>query len=131
MNDCCPIDDAADLISVLGVDGCYGRHYSFLKAIAALWNVLIDPEIKATFKIDLDQVFPQTELIEQTGASAFEHFQTPLWGATGRDAEGQPIELGMIAGALVNQQDIQRGVFTPDVTFPDVRLKPDEYIFFQ
>jgi len=93
---------------VFGVDGEYGRHYSFLKAIAAFWNVLIDPEIKATFKIDLDQVFPQSELIEQTGASAFEHFQTPLWGATGRDAEGQPIELGMIAGSLVNQQDIQK-----------------------
>jgi hypothetical protein len=126
----CPIDNADDLMSVLGVDGRYGRHYSFLKAIAALWNVLIDPEIKATFKIDLDQVFPQTELIEQTGASAFEHFQTPLWGATGLDDEGQPIELGMIAGALVNQQDIQRGVFTPDVTFPNVRLKPDEYVFY-
>ena len=126
----CPIDNADDLISVFGVDGRYGRHYSFLKAIAALWNVLIDPEIKATFKIDLDQVFPQTELIEQTGASAFEHFQTPLWGATGLDAEGQPIELGMIAGALVNQQDIQRGVFTPDVTFPNVRLRPDEYVFY-
>ena len=126
----CPIDNAEDLLSVFGVDGRYGRHYSFLKAIAALWNVLIDPEIKATFKIDLDQVFPQTELIEQTGASAFEHFQTPLWGATCQDAEGQPIELGMIAGALVNQQDIQRGVFTPDVTFPEVRLKPDEYVFY-
>ena len=52
------------------------------------------------------------ELIEQTGASAFEHFQTPLWGATGQDAEGQPIELGMIAGALVNQRDIHKGVST-------------------
>jgi len=126
----CPSDDAANLLSVFGVDGRYGRHYSFLKAIAALWNVLIDPEIKATFKIDLDQIFPQTELIEQTGASAFEHFQTPLWGSTGQDAEGQPIELGMIAGALVNQRDIHKGIFTPDVTFPDGELKPDEYIFF-
>ena len=127
---CCPINSAVDLISVFGVDGRYGRHYSFLKAIAALWNILIDPEIMATFKIDLDQVFPQTELIEQTGASAFEHFQTPLWGATGLDAEGQAIELGMIAGSLVNQQDIQRGIFTPDVTFPNVRIKPDEYVFY-
>lgn len=127
---CCPSDDAADLLSVFGIDGRYGRHYSFLKAIAALWNVLIDPGIQATFKIDLDQVFPQTELIEQTGASAFEHLQTPLWGATGQDAEGQPIELGMVAGALVNQRDIHKGVFTPDVTFPDGKLKPDEYVFF-
>ena len=127
---CCPSDNSEELLSVFGVDGRYGRHYSFLKAIAAFWNVLIDPEIKATFKIDLDQVFPQSELIEQTGASAFEHFQTPLWGATGQDAEGQPIELGMIAGSLVNQKDIQKGVFTPDVTFPDEGLKPDEYVFF-
>jgi hypothetical protein len=123
-------DDAAVLLSVFGVDGRYGRHYSFLKAIAALWNVLIDSEIQATFKIDLDQIFPQTELIEQTGASAFEHFQTPLWGATGRDTEGKNIELGMIAGALVNQSDIHNGIFTPDVTFPYGRLEPDEYIFF-
>ncbi|MBE9581366.1 MAG: hypothetical protein IMF18_07080 [Proteobacteria bacterium] len=127
---CCPSDDAADLLSLFGVDGRYGRHYSFLKAIAALWNVLIDPDIQATFKIDSDQVFPQTELIEQTGASAFEHLQTPLWGATGQDTEGQPIELGMIAGALVNQRDVHKGVFTPDVTFPDGKLKPDEYVFF-
>ena len=127
---CRPSDDAAELLSIFGVDGRYGRHYSFLKAIAVLWNALIDQKIQATFKIDLDQVFPQSELIEQTGASAFEHFQTPLWGATGQDAEGQPIKLGMIAGALVNQQDIHKGVFTPDVTFPDERLKPDEYFFF-
>ncbi len=127
---CCPCDDPADLLSVFGVDGRYGRHYSFLKAIAALWNVLIDPKIQATFKIDLDQVFPQRELIEQTGASAFEHFQTPLWGATGQDTEGQPLELGMIAGALVNQEDIHKGVFTPDVTFPDEKLKPEDYVFF-
>ncbi|MFE4105005.1 hypothetical protein [Almyronema epifaneia] len=127
---CCPTDEAAELLSVLGVDGRYGRHYSFLKAIAALWQVFIDPDIKATFKIDLDQVFPQPELIEQTGASAFEHFQTPLWGATGQDATGQPIELGMIAGALVNQRDIHQGVFTPDVTFPSGGLSPDDYIFF-
>ncbi|MBW1897534.1 MAG: hypothetical protein JRI61_00580 [Deltaproteobacteria bacterium] len=127
---CCPGDNAEDLLSVFGVDGRYGRHYSFLKAIAAFWNVLIDPGIQATFKIDLDQVFPQSELIEQTGASAFEHFQTPLWGATGQDAEGQPIKLGMIAGSLVNQGDIQKGLFTPDVTFPDEGLKPDEYVFF-
>ncbi|MEO1299460.1 MAG: hypothetical protein AAFW75_27530, partial [Cyanobacteria bacterium J06636_16] len=127
---CCPTDEGADLLSVFGVDGRYGRHYSFLKAIAPLWNILIDPEIKGTFKIDLDQVFPQAELVEQTGASAFEHLQTPLWGATGQDADGQSIELGMIAGALVNQKDIHQGVFTPDVKFPKGGLQPDEYIFF-
>ena len=128
---CCPQEDAEKLLSVFGVDGRYGRHYSFLKAISALWNVLVDEDIKATFKIDLDQVFPQAELVEQTGASAFGHLQTPLWGATGQDSAGHPIELGMIAGALVNQRDIHKGVFTPDVTFPSsYKLTPDEYVFF-
>ncbi|MEM9266119.1 MAG: hypothetical protein AAGA46_11400 [Cyanobacteria bacterium P01_F01_bin.13] len=122
--------DAKEMLSVFGVDGRYGRHYSFLKAIVALWNVLVDPEIKATFKIDLDQVFPQAELLEQTGATAFGHLKTPLWGATGKDSAGQPIELGMIAGALVNQRDIHKGVFTPDVTIPGSKLNPDEYVFF-
>ncbi|MBE9067662.1 hypothetical protein IQ260_13455 [Leptolyngbya cf. ectocarpi LEGE 11479] len=125
-----PDEDAKKMLAVFGVDGRYGRHYSFLKAISALWNSLVDPDIKATFKIDLDQVFPQAELLEQTGATAFGHLQTPLWGATGQDSSGQPIELGMIAGALVNQRDIHNGVFTPDVTVPDPKLSPDEYVFF-
>ncbi|MGD1853144.1 MAG: hypothetical protein ACFB2W_02740 [Leptolyngbyaceae cyanobacterium] len=123
-------ENAKDLLFVFGVDGRYGRHYSFLKAIVALWNVLVDPDIKATFKIDLDQVFPQAELLEQTGDTAFGHLKTPLWGATGKDSAGQPIELGMIAGALVNQKDIHKGVFTPDVTLPKAELNPDEYVFF-
>jgi len=118
------------LLDVFGVDGEYGRHYSFLKAIGALWNILIDSKIRATFKIDLDQVFPQEELVRETGVSAFEHFQTPLWGAEGLDYWGEQIELGMIAGALVNERDIEKSVFTPDVTFPDRMPTPDEYIFF-
>jgi hypothetical protein len=36
----------------------------------------------------------------------------------------------MIAGALVNQQDIEKSLFTPDVPFPNSPLSPDEYIFF-
>ena len=121
---------ARELLSVFGVDGEYGRHYSFLKAIAPLWQILFDPEIRATFKIDLDQVFPQKELMEQTGATALQHFMTPLWGAHGFDSEGGPIELGMIAGALVNEKDIGKSLFTPDVLFPTRGLSPDEYIFF-
>lgn len=117
-------------LSMLGVDGEYGRHFSFLKAIAALWKVFIQQEVKATFKIDLDQVFPQPELVEQTGASAFEHFKTPLWGARGQDSRGKGVELGMIAGALVNESDIGNSVYTPDVRFPDRILSPDEHIFF-
>ena len=124
------VKDMKELFSVFGVDGDYGRHYSFLRAIAPFWNTFIQPEIMATFKIDLDQVFPQKELVDQTGASAFEHFFTPLWGARGSDTSGQPVELGMIAGALVNQKDMGKSLFTPDVPFPNRSPYPDEYIFF-
>jgi hypothetical protein len=110
--------DIEPLRRVLGVDGEYGRHYSFLKAVSALWHVLVDPSVRATFKIDLDQVFPQKQLVEEGGGSVFEHFQSPRWGACGRDADGQPVELGMLAGALVNERDIAGGLFTPDVTRP-------------
>jgi len=123
-------DDAKRLLGMFGVDGEYGRHYSFLKAIAVFWSVFLNPEIRATFKIDLDQVFPQRELVAQTGASAFEHFTTPLWGAQGVDRNGQPVELGMIAGAAVNESDIGRSLFTPDVPFPRRALAPDERVFF-
>jgi len=122
--------DAKDLLDMIGVDGQYGRHYSFLKAIAAFWSVLIDPETRATFKIDLDQVFPQEELVEQSGNSAFEHFTTPLWGARGVDADGRPLELGMIAGALVNERDIATSLYTPDVRFPNHVPAMDECVFF-
>ena len=122
--------ESQELLTPFGVDGEYGRHYSFLKAIAAFWQIVMEPEIKATFKIDLDQVFPQEELVEQAGASAFEHFTTPLWGAQGFDSEGRPIELGLIAGALVNEGDIGKSLFTPDVCQPNRELFPDEHVFF-
>jgi len=125
-----PTKNAEDLLSMFGVDGEYGRHYSFLRAITVFWKVLIDPEVKGTFKIDMDQVFPQKELVEQTHASAFEHLSTPLWGAHGTDWKGQSIELGMIAGALVNKRDIGNGLFNPDVVIPERELNADEYVFF-
>ncbi|NOI66716.1 hypothetical protein [Vibrio sp. 99-8-1] len=106
------------LKQVFGVDGAYGRHYSFLKAIAALWQKTINPELRATFKIDLDQVFPQQTLIEQTGYSAFEHFLQSNWGSDAINANGKAVHLGMIAGGLVNESDIEKGLFTADVTQP-------------
>jgi hypothetical protein len=118
------------LYRVFGVDGEYGRHYSFLKAIAALWQVFIDPDVRATFKIDLDQVFPQKDIVEQSGFSVFEHFKTPLWGAEGIDSQGNRVELGMIAGALVNEKDIEHSLFYPDVRFPEREAKGDEQVFF-
>jgi len=97
--------------------------------VAAYWQILVDPRIKGTFKIDLDQVFPQEALVAGSGLSAFGHLGSALWGARGRDAEGTAVEFGMIAGALVNEKDIHRGIFTPDVILPD-SIPPGESAIF-
>jgi hypothetical protein len=122
--------DGKELHEIIGVDGEYGRHYTFLKAVSALWHVLVNTEVKGTFKIDLDQVFPQEKLVAESGASALEHLKTPLWGAEGVDSQGKKIELGMIAGALVNQKDISRSLFSPDVCMPASAIKADHVVFF-
>ena len=123
-------ENVDSLHEVIGVDGEYGRHYSFLKSLAAFWNVLVDRSVQGTFKIDLDQVFPQQKLVQETGFSAFEHLKTPLWGAEGMDEDGNKVDLGMIAGALVNYGDIDKSLFTPDVHFPGKDIQEDEWIFF-
>lgn len=117
------------LTRIFGVDGEYGRHYSFLKALSAFWKVLMDPGVKASFKIDMDQVFDQEALIRETGMSALEHFMTSLWGAEGIDTAGRRVHLGMLAGALVNQKDIETGLFTPDVTLPREAPQGENLIF--
>ncbi|MCG8453998.1 MAG: hypothetical protein MI717_12550 [Spirochaetales bacterium] len=114
-----------------GVDGEYGRHYSFLKALPALWAVLENSEALGTFKIDLDQVFPQDELTAETGKSAFEHFTTALWGAKARNGDGEALDLGMIAGGLVNEKDIRAGLFTPDIPWPSGELSLEDSLFFK
>ncbi|MEX1345182.1 MAG: hypothetical protein AB1Z63_10965 [Candidatus Limnocylindrales bacterium] len=121
---------AAGLRRVVGVDGRYGRHYSFLKAVAALWQVAVSHDVRATFKIDLDQVFPQDVLVAETGKTMFEHLRNPLWGATARTHDGEALELGMLAGALVNERDIGLGLFTPDVPIPERLPALDEHVFF-
>ncbi len=126
----CEAKDAAEQLQVFGVDGEYARHYNFLKAVSALWKILCDNSFKGTFKIDLDQIFPQEILTAETGKSAFEHFKTPLWGARAKDGQGRPLDMSMIAGALVNESDIGKGLFTPDVKFPAGKLLPEEEIFF-
>ena len=122
--------DESLLKIVFGVDGEYGRHYNFLKAIALFWHDCISPEIKGTYKIDLDQVFPQEELVGGTGASAFGHLRTPLWGARGTDTNGDAVYLGMIAGALVNRKDIESSLFAPDIVFPERPPEWDEKVFW-
>lgn len=122
-------DDTGILKDIFGVDGEYGRHYSFLKAVAPLWQIFYDEEKRGTFKIDLDQIFPQEELVTQSGHSAFEHLSTPLWGAHGRDHAGKEIYFGMIAGALVNEKDIHQGIYTPDVKFKESAIAGDQWAF--
>ncbi len=107
------------LEGVFGVNGAYGRHYTFLKAIAPLWQKAVGSKLKATFKIDLDQVFDQTMLIRDSGKSAFEHFLHSNWGATARDSDGNKVSLGMLGGGLVNESDAHRGLFTADVKLPN------------
>ena len=124
------ISDGDAVRSVFGVDGEYGRHYSFLKAISAFWQVLVDPGVRGSFKLDLDQVFDEEVLVEETGQSALEHFVTPLWGAEGIETEGRAVELGMMAGALVNERDIGHGLFTPDVSIPDSVPEGEAVIFY-
>jgi hypothetical protein len=124
------IKDSSSLLrEVVGVNGKYGRHYSFLKAITAFWQVFVDPGKRATFKIDLDQVFPQEKLLEETGKTAFQHMMSPLWGAEGIDSHGNPVYLGMMAGALVNEKDISASLFTPDVTYPAPPFKGEDSVF--
>jgi hypothetical protein len=122
--------DSGLLQEIIGVDGEYGRHYSFLKTVAAFWQVFVDSAVMGTFKIDLDQVFPQEQLVRETGLSALQHFKTPLWGAEGRDFQGRRVDLGMIAGALVNQEDAAACLFTPDVPFPSSDMSGSNWLFF-
>jgi hypothetical protein len=112
---------------VIGVSGKYGRHYSFLKAVAAFWSYYIDPNIKATFKIDLDQVFDQKALQKYTGKFAFEIFKDRLWGAVGTH-NAEEVKLGMIAGSLVNDYDIKKSLFEPDIK-KEEDISYDKYIF--
>ncbi|MBN2658724.1 MAG: hypothetical protein JXR86_16835 [Spirochaetales bacterium] len=123
--------NSGSISEFFGVDGKYSRHYNFLKAINALWRKAVRHSLKGTFKIDLDQVFPQEELVRYTGKSAFEHFMTPLWGAEAVDHKGKDVSLSMIAGALVNESDIGKSLFTPDVTMPDRNAPASDLIFFK
>jgi len=104
----------------LGVNGNYGRHYNFLKYILLLWNKFIDHNVRYTFKIDLDQIFDQEMLLKTTGFSIFDIFKNQKnWGGSAYDYEGNKVDLGLIAGALVNKNDVSEGLFTPDVKRPN------------
>jgi len=127
--------DGENMRIIFGVEGQYGRHYSFLKAILAVYNCFVDSNIKGTFKIDIDQLFIQDSLMAESGMGFIEHFKTPLWGATGKNWRGEEVDLGMIAGALCNQSDWEKSgqkLFVADVKPPpaDKVLAADECVFF-
>ncbi len=119
------------LKSTVGTAGSYGRHYSFLKAVALWWQKYLNPELKGTFKIDLDQVFDQKQLKAETGKYAFENFKSPLWGAEAVDSRGRKVELAMIAGQLVNDSDLEKSIYELDIKRPEAELKYDQHIFFK
>ncbi len=116
---------------VFGVTGMYGRHYSFLKALVAIWH-LVDSKKRATFKIDLDQVFVQDALKKATGKSALEHFTNDLWGAVAKNSKGESVELGMLAGALVNEKDLDlnesQSLYTIDIPLPKEEVTLEDSI---
>ncbi len=116
----CPSDASA--AEVFGVNGAYGRHYSFLKAVLLLWQVAVNPQARFTFKIDLDQVFDQAALLAQTGRSALQLIANPLWGGHAVDHAGRQVDLGMLAGGLVNEADAPHGLYIPDVSRPRTDL---------
>ena len=107
--------------NLLGVNGNYGRHYTFLKYILLIYNKVINSDFRYSFKIDLDQVFDQKMLLKNTGFSIFEIFKNQkFWGGTATDFEGRKVDLGLLAGALVNKNDISKDLFTPDVQRPKI-----------
>lgn len=114
---------------IIGVDGKYGRHYSFLKGIAPFFSKFIDSRIKLTFKIDLDQVFDQKKIKAYTGSYALEKFKNKKLGATAVDSQGKKVRLGMIAGYLINDVDIHKSMYEPDVPVPNSSLTTEQYIF--
>ena len=118
-----------DLQHTFGVDGKYGRHYTFLKAISAFFQAHVDCNIKATYKIDLDQVFDQEKIKEYTGGYAFEKLVNNKFGATGVDVKGNKVKLGMVAGYLINDVDIDKSMYEADVPMPLDTFNTEQYVF--
>ena len=110
--------DNRHLQEVFGVNGAYGRHYNFLKAILVIWNCVFSPAARFTFKIDLDQVFDQNFLIRKFSKTAFQLLSNKNWGGTAVDWKGRDVELGLISGGLINEADWNSEDLTPDVKRP-------------
>ena len=111
-----------DFEEYFGVNGNYGRHYTFLKYILLLWNKVIDENFNYSFKIDLDQVFDQKFLLKISNQSFFEILKSQAyWGGSGYDYKDRFVDLGMLAGGLINKGDTSKGYLVPDVKRPNNR----------
>lgn len=109
-----------DFEEYFGVNGNYGRHYTFLKYILLLWNKVIDENFNYSFKIDLDQVFDQKFLLKISNQSFFEILKSQVyWGGSGYDYKDRFVDLGMLAGGLINKSDTSKGYVVPDVRRPN------------
>jgi hypothetical protein len=98
----------AKALTVFGVDGRGGRTFTFLQAVAVLWQMLLDPGIAAVIRME--------------GTAGDERFAFPdvrLWGAAGRDTAGRPIATGFIASDRVDEtarpERVADRVFDPDL----------------
>ena len=61
-------------------------------------------------------------MLKSTGSSILEIFKNQkFWGGTATDLDGRRVDLGMLAGALVNKNDISNDLFTPDVQRPKIK----------
>ena len=89
-----------------------------MKTLLLFWQQAVNPKAAFTFKIDLDQVFDQTALLSHTGHTALQLLMNPDWGGRARDYTGREVDLGMLAGGLVNQRDAGAGLFVPDIQRP-------------
>ncbi len=108
-----------DYQELFGVNGNYGRHYTFLKYALILWNKVINKSFKYSFKIDLDQIFDQDFLIRVSKMSIFEIFKNQkYWGGSGINFEEKLVDLGMLAGGLVNKGETHKDYLIPDVKRP-------------
>ena len=79
----------------------------------------INPYARFTFKFDLDQVFDQSKLLSHTGKSALAAICNPIWGGSALDRDGRDVDLGMLAGGLINKEDSSKELYVPDVKRPD------------
>ena len=82
----------------------------------------VNPKVRFSFKIDLDQVFDQSALRAHTGKTALQLLCNPHWGGQATDYLGRNVDLGMLAGGLVNESDSHQGLFVPDVVRPNTSV---------